>query len=246
MIDFKIYNRYIRHIILKDIGFSGQKILNESKVLCVGAGGLGSPAMIYLSSTGIKNIGIIDFDKISESNLNRQIIFNQKDIGKKKVNCVKEFFKKFNKNTKITTYNTKLSNKNCLNIFKNYEIILDCSDNLKTKFLINDFAFKTGIPFIHGSVFGFEGYISAFYKKFGCYRCLYEDFKNIETINHGIIGHVAGVTGIIQSLIAIIFLINKNNINFIKNLCSNLIVLDFKNLDFKKISIKKKKCKLCL
>lgn len=247
MIDFRKYHKYIRHIILKDIGFLNQDILEKSKILCVGAGGLGSPAIIYLLYTGIKNIGIIDFAAVSESNLNRQIIFNQNDVGKKKIFCVKKYIKKLNKKINLKTYDFKLSNKNCVEIFKNYDLILDCSDNLETKFLINDFSSKLDIPFIHGSVYGFEGYIAIFSKKYGCYRCLFDNAKNISNLNHGIMGQTAGIIGILQSLIAIIFLLNKNNSNFIKNLCLNLLTFDFKNLNFGKFLIKKKKkCKICL
>lgn len=246
MIEFKKYNEYIRHIILKDVGFKGQDLLNKSKILLIGAGGLGSPAIIYALSNGIKNIGIIDFDKVSESNLNRQIIFNKKNIGQKKIDCVKKYIKNFHKKINLKTYDFKLTNENCLKIFKEYDIVLDCSDNLETKFLINDFSSKINIPFVHGSVFGFEGYAAIFLKNFGCYRCLYENYNNISSLNSGIIGQVAGMIGILQSIIAVLFLLNKNKEKYIKNICSNILFFDFKNMNFGKFkTIKSKNCNIC-
>ncbi len=242
------YSRYIRQIILPNFGFRGQDYLKKAKVLCVGSGGLGSPALIYLASAGIGTIGIIDFDIVSHTNLNRQILFNEKDIGKKKVFCAKKYIYNLNSNIKIKTYDVQLVHRNCFNIFYKYDVILDCTDNLKTKFLINDYAIKLNIPLIHGSVFGYEGYVSIFHKKRFCYRCLYKNFYRIEGICHGILGPVAGIIGSFQALETIKLLLNKKNIlsKYKFRLSHGLLVFDFRTLLFRFLKVKRNlKCYVC-
>ncbi len=238
------YSRYIRHIILPGFGIKGQDFLKKSKVLCIGAGGLGSTALMYLASAGVGTIGIVDFDVVDASNLNRQVIFNLSDIGKSKAICAKNYVLNLNSHVDINVYNIKLSYINCFRIIKDYDVVLDCTDNLESKFFINDAVVKMGLPLIHGAVSNLEGYVAVFLKKFGCYRCLYSNFIGLECLSNGIVGPIPGIIGSIQALEAIKILLNSNN-NFL-NLISRLLMLDFKTFDFKLLHIKRKKnCNIC-
>ena len=163
---YNTYYKYLKHIILSDIGIKGQDELEKKKVLCVGAGGLGSPVLTYLSSAGINKIGIVEFDKIDITNLNRQFLFNIKNVGKKKITYAEKHVKKINKNIHLTLYKEKLSYLNAINIIKNYDIVVDCTDNSESKMIISDIAVKLNITVIHASIFGFEGYITIFKKMF--------------------------------------------------------------------------------
>ena len=244
---YKKYFRYIRHLILPNIGFKGQDILKKSKVLCIGAGGLGSPALIYMASAGIGNIDIIDFDTVSTSNLNRQIIFNQNDIGKIKVVCAKEYILKLNKYINVNIYNTRVSLLNSINLIKRYDVVLDCTDNLETKFLINDIFIKSGIPVIHASVCGLEGYISIFTKKTFCYRCLYSNFNNNNYLNYGVLGPVAGIFGSLQALVAIDLLLYKFKIKNIHNFFNKIMLMDLSSFKINVLKINKNNtCNICL
>ncbi len=238
MYDF--YKRYIRHVVLSDIGILGQDILLNSKVLCVGAGGLGSAALVYLASCGIGFLGIIDFDKVDLSNLNRQFMYNIFDLGKNKVYCAENFLRKINDTTNIFTYNERLSRDNFLDVMIGYNVILDCTDSLESKFFVNECGIKLNIPVIHGSILGFNGYISIFSRNFGCYNCLYKDFSYVNFLGHGVLGPVAGAIGAFQAIECVKFLLNKNN-NY-NTLLSKVLFFDFKNLDFLILKFDKKQC----
>lgn len=231
------YYRYIRHIVLSDIGLKGQDLLFKSRVLCVGAGGLGSPVLTYLASSGIGYIGLVDFDVVDLSNLNRQFIYNIFDVSNDKSFSAFNFLKKLNTDIFIFPYKAKLSKNNFFDIMAGYDIILDCTDTLESKFLISDFAMKLNLPVVHGSVFGFSGYVSMFSRFSGCYRCLYQSFSYVNCVGHGIIGPVAGIIGSIQALETIKFLLNKGNV--FNNLFSRVLVLDFKKLNFLTLTFKK-------
>ncbi len=241
------YTRYIRHVILPDVGLKGQDVFKKSKVLCVGAGGLGASALIYLAATGIGSIGIVDFDIVDVSNLNRQIIFNESDIGKNKSECARRYISRLNSSIKIDVYDLKLSYLNCFDIVSKYDVVLDCTDNLESKFLINDIAIKLNIPLVHGSVFGFEGYVSVFSGESACYRCLYNSFGGLECVSHGILGPVAGIVGSIQALEVIKLLLTRcDETLFLSHLMSKLLILDFKMFDFRFLEIKKQHdCGIC-
>ncbi len=244
---YNLYTRYLRQIILPDIGFIGQDLLKKSKVLCIGVGGLGSSALLHLVSAGVGYVGIVDFDVVDISNLNRQIVFNQSDLGKKKVFCAKKRMLDFNKDANIFIYDTKISYSNYLSVMSSYDIILDCTDNLESKFLISDCAIKLNIPLIHGSVFGFEGYVSMFLKNKFCFRCLYKSFFDFQCISYGILGPVAGITGSIQALEAIKWLLNSTTLSKdFRHLVAKLFILDFKTLTFKVLKLKKDiNCVVC-
>lgn len=241
------YYRYIRHLILPEIGIEGQDILRKSKVLCIGTGGLGSSALIHLACAGVGFLGLVDFDSVDITNLNRQIMFNFTDVGKSKVLCASDYLKKLNPELNIKVYESKFSFLTCFDIMKGYDIVLDCSDNLETRFLINDVAIKLDIPMVHGSVFGFEGYVGIFLRSGACYRCLYDNFKYLNCMNYGILGSVAGIVGSIQALETVKFLLNKFCfLNSFICLDSKLLFLDFKMVDFKVIRVKKKSdCVVC-
>ena len=200
-----LIERYSRQIILKDVGVIGQKSICSSKVLIVGAGGLGCPIADNLSRAGIGTIGIADFDKINLSNIHRQNLYTSKDVGKYKVDVVKERIKLINPFTIIKTYKKKITNKNLNNIIKKFDIIVDGSDNFKTKFLLNKYSIKYKKILIVGAISKFDGHVFTFDfkdKKTPCLKCFYQTEPSDEILNcetEGIIGPVAGIIGNIQT-----------------------------------------------
>jgi adenylyltransferase/sulfurtransferase len=169
--------RYSRHILLKEIGVEGQTKLLNSKVLLVGAGGLGCPAGLYLAAAGVGTLGIVDSDKVDLTNLQRQILHGLADVGRPKTESAKDAIRRINPDVKVITYPERLTNQNALEIFPDYDIIVDGSDNFPTKYLVNDAAFFTGKPYVYGGVFQFEGQASVFFPKGGgpCLRCLFPE-----------------------------------------------------------------------
>ncbi|QDP98746.1 adenylyltransferase/sulfurtransferase MoeZ [Microlunatus elymi] len=166
--------RYSRHLIIPDVGMDGQKRLKNAKVLIIGAGGLGSPALLYLAAAGVGTLGIIDFDTVDESNLQRQVIHGQSDIGKSKAQSAKESIAEVNPLINVVTHDVRLDNDNVLEIFSQYDLILDGTDNFATRYLVNDAAVLLGKPYVWGSIFRFEGQVSVFWEKHGPnYRDLY-------------------------------------------------------------------------
>jgi molybdopterin/thiamine biosynthesis adenylyltransferase/rhodanese-related sulfurtransferase len=170
-------NRYSRHLMLKEVGMEGQIRLLKAKVLLVGAGGLGCPAGLYLAAAGVGTMGIIDSDRVDLSNLQRQILHSTYDVGRPKTESAKEAIHRVNPDVKVVTYQERLTPQNALEIFKQYDIIIDGSDNFPTKYLVNDASFFTGKPYIYGGVFQFEGQASVFFPKEGgpCLRCLFPE-----------------------------------------------------------------------
>ena len=169
--------RYSRHLLLKEVGVEGQVRLLKAKVLLVGAGGLGCPAGLYLAAAGVGTIGIIDSDKVDLTNLQRQVLHGTSDVGRPKTESAKETIHRINPDVKVITYQERLTSQNALNIFPLYDIVIDGSDNFPTKYLVNDAAFLTERPYIHGGVFQFEGQASVFFPKEGgpCLRCLFPE-----------------------------------------------------------------------
>jgi len=234
--------RYSRQIILKDVGFIGQKKIRSSKVLIVGAGGLGCPIVDYLSRAGVGTIGIADFDKINLSNIHRQNLYNLKDIGKYKVDVVKEKIKSINPFTKIKTYKKKITNKNLNNVIKSFDIIVDGSDNFKTKFLLNKYSIKYKKNLIVGAISKFDGHVFTFDfkdKKTPCLRCFYQSEPSDEILNceaEGIMGPVAGIIGNIQANEVL-----KKILKIGKDLNKNILIINLLTLNFRKVAFKKKK-----
>ena len=234
--------RYSRQIILKDVGVVGQKKIRSSKVLIVGAGGLGCPIADYLSRAGVGTIGIADFDKINLSNIHRQNLYNSKDIGKYKVDVVKEKIKSINPFTKIKTYKKKITNKNLINIIKSFDIIVDGSDNFRTKFLLNKYSIKYKKILIVGAISKFDGHVFTFDfkdKKTPCLRCFYQSEPSDEILNceaEGIMGPVAGIIGNIQANEVL-----KKILKIGKGLNKNILIINFLTLNFRKVAFKKNK-----
>ena len=238
--------RYSRQIILKNIGILGQKKILNSKVLIVGAGGLGCPIADLLARSGVGEIGIIDYDKVTLSNIHRQTLYATKDVNKYKVNVVKKRLNLINKDIKINTYNKKASEKNLNNVIKKYNIIVDGSDNFKTKFLLNKFSLKLKKVLIVGAISKFDGHIFTFNfnsRKSPCLKCFYQsepsdDILNCET--EGILGSTANIVGALQ-----VNEILKKILNIGKDLKSNILILDLLNLNFRKVLFKKRKNCIC-
>jgi len=234
--------RYSRQIVLKDVGVVGQKKIYSSKVLIVGAGGLGCPVADYLSRAGVGTIGIADFDKINLSNIHRQNLYNSKDIGKYKVDVVKEKIKSINPFTKIKTYKKKITNKNLNNVIKSFDIIVDGSDNFKTKFLLNKYSIKYKKKLIVGAISKFDGHVFTFDfkdKKTPCLRCFYQSEPSDEILNceaEGIMGPVAGIIGNIQANEVL-----KKILKIGKDLNNNILIINLLTLNFRKVAFKKNK-----
>ena len=242
-----LLERYSRQIILKNIGIIGQKKILSSKVLIVGAGGLGCPAAEFLSRAGIGKIGIVDDDKINLSNIHRQSLYQTSDVGKPKVKIVKNKIKLINPNTKVNIYKLRLNNNNFKEIIKDYDYIIDGSDNFKTKFLLNDFCLKFNKFLVTGAISKFDGHIFTFNfknKKTPCLRCFFQessisdDLLNCES--EGVLGTIAGIIGTIQANEIL-----KQVLNIGKNLNGFIMILDLLNLSFRKVKINKRKNCLC-
>ena len=242
-----LINRFSRQIVLKDIGIMGQKKFLSSKVLIVGVGGLGSPAVEFLSRAGVGSIGVVDNDKVSLSNLHRQSLYGTSDIGKFKVKVAKDKIKKINSNIKVKIYKIRLNNINFKKIINDYDYVIDGSDNFTTKFLLNDFCLKFKKILVTGAISKFDGHIFTFNfknKKIPCLRCFFQESKISDDLlnceSEGILGTVAGIVGTIQANEIL-----KKILNIGENLDGYILILDLLNLNFRKVKIKKRKNCLC-
>tara|TARA_B100000029_G_C17497055_1_gene931317 strand:- start:472 stop:1233 length:762 start_codon:yes stop_codon:yes gene_type:complete len=238
----KQIDRYSRQIILKKIGIPGQKKIFKSRVLIVGAGGLGSSIAIYLAALGVGKIGIIDKDKVELSNLARQIIFSTKDIKKKKSSTAIKNLKKINPSINFQAFNTRLTKKNISKIAKNFSIIVDGSDNFTTRFLINDYCLKNNKILISGAISKFEGQIYTFnftQKKSPCLRCFIPQLPSNPNIDNceyeGVLGTLGGIIGSIQATEVI-----KEIVGIGDTLCGYILVIDALKLRFRKIKLNKR------
>ena len=239
--------RYSKQIILKNIGIIGQKKISSSKVLVVGVGGLGCPLILYLANAGLGNIGLVDDDKIELSNLNRQIMFNNADVGKFKVIQARKFVKKINKKIKVKIYKNRLNKNNFKKILNNYDIICDCSDNFTTRYLLNDHSLKNKKILISAAISKFDAHIFNFNfkKNIPCYRCFMPEIPDLNNKcdAEGILPTVAGIAGTLQANEVIKSIINTKN-----ELVGKMIVLNTLSLNFRKIELTKssncsKECK---
>ena len=243
----KIIERFSRQIVLKDIGIIGQKKILSSKVLIVGAGGLGSPVAEFLSRAGVGSLGIVDDDKVSLSNLHRQSLYNTSDIGKFKVKIAKDKIKKINPNTKVTIYKIRLNNNNFKKIINDYDYIVDGSDNFTTKFLLNDYCLKFKKVLVTGAISKFDGHVFTFNfknKKAPCLRCFFQESKISDDLlnceSEGILGTVAGIVGTIQANEVI-----KKILNIGTGLDGYIFILDLLHLNFRKVKLNKRKNCIC-
>ena len=233
--------KFSRQIVLKDIGVLGQKKIIKAKVLIVGMGGLGCPAAEYLTRAGIGSLGIIDSDNVDLSNIHRQSLFNSKDLKKSKVLAAKKKLKKINPKTDIDCYKIKLNKKNCLNIIKKYDFVIDGSDNFETKFLINDFCKKFKKFLVTGAISKFDGHIFTFNfkkKETPCIRNFFQEEEVFDnTLNceyEGVLGTVAGIVGIFQANEIL-----KKILSIGKDLNGYILILDLLNLNFRKVKLNK-------
>ena len=233
--------KFSRQIVLKDIGVLGQKKIIKAKVLIVGMGGLGCPAAEYLTRAGVGSLGIIDSDNVDLSNIHRQSLFNSEDLKKSKVLAAKQKLKKINPKTDIDCYKIKLNKKNCLNIIKKYDFVIDASDNFETKFLINDFCKKFKKFLVTGAISKFDGHIFTFNfkkKETPCIRNFFQEEEVFDnTLNceyEGVLGTVAGIVGIFQANEIL-----KKILSIGKDLNGYILILDLLNLNFRKVKLNK-------
>lgn len=239
--------KYSRQILLPDIGSEGQKKISAAKIICIGAGGLGCPALLYLAAAGIGTIGIADHDTVDVSNLQRQILFTPQEQGKQKTEVAKKRLTVLNSDIRIITHNEKLTAENAEDLLVSYDIVIDGTDNFKAKFAINDVAVKLDKPMIYGALQGFEGRIAVFDATKGpCYRCLQpaEPATDIQSCaDTGIIGAVAGMIGTIQAAEAIKIIVGSGNLS---PLYGRMWVTDVRTMQTNILTIPKRKdCAIC-
>jgi adenylyltransferase/sulfurtransferase len=238
--------RYSRHLIMPEVGVEGQRKLKAGKVLCIGAGGLGSPAAMYLAAAGVGTIGIVDFDVVDYSNLQRQIIHGTPDVGRTKLASAKDRLNALNPNVTIETYDEALSSENALRLFKGYDVILDGTDNFPTRYLVNDACVLLGIPNAYGSIFRFEGQASVFATKDGpCYRCLYPEPPPPGLVpscaEGGVFGVLPGIIGVIQATETIKLLLGAG-----EPLIGRFLIYDALRMRFRELKLRKDvDCPVC-
>ena len=242
----KLIERYSRQLVLKDVGTTGQKIIIKSKVLVVGAGGLGCPVIDYLSRAGVGNIGIIDDDKVNISNIHRQSLYDSSDIDKSKVIVLKKKIKLINPLVKIKIFKERIEKENIKKIFKNYDFIVDGSDNFKTKFLLNKYSLKYKKILIVGAISKMDGHIFTFdfkNKTDPCLKCFYQAEPSDEILNceyEGILGPVAGIVGNIQAIEVL-----KKILKIGDKSSKKILILDLIKLNFRRVKFFKKKNCIC-
>jgi adenylyltransferase/sulfurtransferase len=239
-------SRYSRHLILPEVGMEGQQKLKAARVLCVGTGGLGSPLALYLAAAGIGTLGLVDFDVVDASNLQRQIIHSTKDIGRKKLDSAEEKLLALNPALNVVKHDTMLSSANALDILKDYDIVADGTDNFPTRYLVNDACVLLGKPNVYGSIFRFEGQASVFATKEGpCYRCLYPEPPPPGLVpscaEGGVLGILPGLVGVIQATEAIKLILGKG-----ESLAGRLLLVDALNMRFRELKLRKNpECPVC-
>ncbi len=238
--------RYSRHLLLPEVGVEGQEKLCNAKVLCIGTGGLGSPLGLYLAAAGIGTLGLVDFDIVDQSNLQRQIMHGESTVGKLKVDSAKDRLADMNSDVEVITYNTRLSSENAMEIFKDYDIIVDGTDNFPTRYLTNDAAVLLGKPYIYGCILRFEGQASVFHSKEGpCYRCLYPEPPPPGLVpscaEGGVLGVLPGIIGLIQATEVVKLILGKG-----ETLVGRLMIFDALAMKFREMKLRKDKdCPIC-
>jgi molybdopterin/thiamine biosynthesis adenylyltransferase/rhodanese-related sulfurtransferase len=239
-------SRYSRHLILPEVGEEGQRKLKAARVLCVGTGGLGSPLALYLAAAGVGTLGLVDFDVVDASNLQRQIIHSTADIGRKKLDSAAEKLKALNPNLNVIKHDTMLSSANALDILKDYDVIADGTDNFPTRYLVNDACVLLGKPNVYGSIFRFEGQASVFATKDGpCYRCLYPEPPPPGLVpscaEGGVLGILPGLVGVIQATETIKLILGIGT-----TLVGRLLLIDALNMRFRELKLRKNpECPVC-
>ena len=238
--------RYSRHLILPDVGVEGQKKLKAASILIIGAGGLGSPLAMYLAAAGIGRIGLVDYDIVDYTNLQRQLLYGTDDVGKPKLTAAKERIQNLNPHVQVDTYNEPLTSANALELFAPYDIIIDGTDNFPTRYLVNDACVLLGKPNVYGSIFRFEGQLSVFFAKYGpCYRCLYPEPPPPGLVpscaGGGVVGVLPGIIGTMQALEAVKLITGAG-----QPMIGRLLMFDALNTEFTELRLRKNpRCKVC-
>ena len=238
--------RYSRHLIMPEVGMTGQKKLKKASVLCVGAGGLGSPLALYLTAAGVGRIGIVDFDVVDFSNLQRQILHTTDDVGRPKLDSAADKLKALNPNVNVELHETRLTSENALQLFEKYDIVVDGTDNFPTRYLVNDACVLTGKPNVYGSIFRFEGQASIFATSDGpCYRCLYPEPPPPGLVpscaEGGVLGILPGLIGLVQATEVIKLILEKGT-----TLVGRLLLFDALGMKFRELKLKKDpQCPVC-
>ena len=238
--------RYSRHLIMPEVGMDGQLKLKAARVLCIGAGGLGSPLALYLGAAGVGTLGIVDFDVVDYTNLQRQIIHTTADVGRKKLDSAADKLKAINPLINLRTFDTRLSSDNALELFRDFDIIADGTDNFPTRYLVNDACVLTGKPNVYGSIFRFEGQASVFATEEGpCYRCLYPEPPPPGLVpscaEGGVLGILPGLVGVIQATEVIKLILGKG-----EPLIGRLLLVDALAMKFRELKLRKNPdCPVC-
>ena len=238
--------RYSRHLIMPEVGMEGQLKLKQAKVLCIGAGGLGSPLALYLAAAGVGTLGIVDFDVVDVTNLQRQVIHGTSDVGRKKLDSAADTLSEINPNVEVRKFDTRLSSANALGLFREFDIIADGTDNFPTRYLVNDACVLTGKPNVYGSVFRFEGQASVFATKDGpCYRCLYPEPPPPGLVpscaEGGVLGILPGLVGLIQATETIKLILGAG-----EPLIGRLLLVDALAMRFRELKLRKNPdCPVC-
>jgi sulfur-carrier protein adenylyltransferase/sulfurtransferase len=240
------YARYSRHLILPEVGLEGQRKLKAARVLMIGTGGLGSPLGLYLAAAGVGTLGIVDFDVVDESNLQRQIIHGTADIGRSKIASATDRLRDINPNTNIEAFETRLTSENALELFRDFDVIVDGTDNYPTRYLVNDASVLTGKPNVYGSIFRFEGQATVFWAERGaCYRCLYPEPPPPGLVpscaEGGVLGVLPGIVGTIQANEVIKVILGADG-----TLLNRLLLFDAWKMTFRQLKLRKDpKCPVC-
>lgn len=238
--------RYSRHLIMPEVGVEGQKRLKASKVLCVGTGGLGSPLAFYLAAAGIGTLGLVDFDTVDESNLQRQILHSTKDIGRPKVVSATEKLTALNPDLNVVQITDRITSDNALQLFAEYDVIVDGTDNFATRYLVNDACVLLGKPNVYGSIFRFDGQATVFFPPHGpCYRCLYPEPPPAELVPNcaegGVLGILPGIIGVIQATETVKIILGRG-----RTLQGRLMLYDALDMSFREMKVRKNpKCPIC-
>jgi adenylyltransferase/sulfurtransferase len=238
--------RYSRHLIMPEVGMEGQQKLKAAKVLCIGAGGLGSPLALYLTAAGVGTLGIVDFDVVDYTNLQRQIIHHTSDVGRKKLDSAADKLKAINPYLNLRTFDTRLTSANALDLFRQFDIVADGTDNFPTRYLVNDACVLTGKPNVYGSIFRFEGQASVFATEDGpCYRCLYPEPPPPGLVpscaEGGVLGILPGLVGVIQATETIKLILGQGD-----SLVGRLLLVDALAMKFRELKLRKNpECPVC-
>lgn len=242
----KQFERYDRQLRLPEVGEAGQKKLLSAKVLVIGAGGLGSPVNHYLAGAGVGTLGIVDSEVVEVSNLHRQILYTTDDIGKKKIVVAKERLQRINPDVMVNAYDLRITSENIMEIINDYDIIIDCSDNFPTRYLVNDSCVQARKILVHGAVFRTEGQCMVVNPgKSPCYKCVFPEPPNQEVVSsaqkQGVLGATAGVIGLIQASEAMKYILKAQS-----SLIGNLLVYNTMNMDFRKVKVSRaNNCAVC-